>query len=73
MKSIFFFLFTVLFVLSCSESPVKADPYIMQFTLRDYNYVKNRYFFVSDYYRDEFESSYSDDLKHFIYSVDKKL
>jgi len=45
----------------------------MKFTLRDYNYVKNRYFFVSNYYRNRFEASYSEDLRDFINSQDKEI
>ncbi|MCK5032288.1 MAG: cell surface protein SprA, partial [Calditrichia bacterium] len=42
-------------------------------TVRDYDYIKNRYFFVDDYYVNEFEVRWSDDLSNWLYAEERLL
>lgn len=38
-----------------------------QTTIRDYDFMKNRYFFVDSYYRNYFEAGWSDDLSNWFF------
>ncbi len=44
-----------------------------QTTIHDYDFIKNRYFFLDTYYRDYYEQGYSDDLTQWFYSAENKL
>lgn len=44
-----------------------------QTTVRDYDYIKNRYFFIDDYYVGEFEKNWSPDLSNWLYTENKLI
>jgi len=44
-----------------------------QTTIRDYDYIKNRYFFVDEYYVEEFEKGWEDDLSLWNYNPLKTI
>ena len=65
MKSLLIFALFILY--SCSDSPTGSGGTTELLSIYDYNYLDNQYFFVDSYYRDRFESSYSEDLSVFQY------
>lgn len=46
-----------------AEYPAEKNYY----HINDYDYIKNRYFFIDQYYRDRYEKGYSDDLMLWTY------
>jgi hypothetical protein len=44
-----------------------------QTTVRDYDYIKNKYFFVDTYYVNEYENGWSDDLSNWLYTENKLI
>ena len=44
-----------------------------QTTIHDYDFVKNRYFFVDTYYKDYYEKGFSDDLQQWFYESEDQL
>jgi len=41
--------------------------------VRDYDFLKNRYFFVDTYYKDYYEQGYTDNLCNFVFLEDKQI
>jgi hypothetical protein len=44
-----------------------------QTELHDYDFIKNRYFFIDTYYKDYFEKGFSEDLQQWFYESDSRL
>lgn len=75
----FWILFVVSGFFTCTidKSPVTSkeeEPcWNQKTTIRDYDYIKNRYFFVDDYYMNYFENGWTDDLSNFEFYPDRTL